>query len=95
MSVKRLTVRFNLQNEEERRAWEYLHSRDGASLSKEVIRILNAAEQYEDLQMLIRQTITDALQGVSVPAASESVALDANENAENDTAMLDFLDSFL
>lgn len=45
MSVKRLTVRFNLQNEEERWAWEYLHSRDGPSLSKDVIRILNAAEQ--------------------------------------------------
>ena len=49
MSIKRLTIRFNLQNDEERRAWEYLHSRDGPSLSKDVIRILNAADQYEDL----------------------------------------------
>ena len=94
MSVKRLTVRFNLQNEEERRAWEYLHSRNGASLSKEVIRMLNAAEQYEDLQILIRQTITEALQGATVPVSLPAMAESA-DSTENDTAMLDFLDSFL
>lgn len=94
MSIKRLTIRFNLQNEEERRAWEYLHSRDGPSLSKDVIRILNAAEQYEDLQMLIRQTITEALQGATVPASLPEMAESA-DSTENDTVMLDLLDSFL
>ncbi|MBS6456927.1 MAG: hypothetical protein KH544_02750 [Firmicutes bacterium] len=94
MSIKRLTIRFNLQNEEERRAWEYLHSRDGPSLSKDVIRILNAAEQYEDLQMLIRQTITEALQGATVPASLPAMAESAG-STENDTVMLDLLDSFL
>ena len=94
MNIKRLTIRFNLQNEEERRAWEYLHSRDGPSLSKGVIRILNAAEQYEDLQMLIRQTITEALQGVTVPASLPAMAESA-DSIENDTVMLDFLDGFL
>ena len=94
MSIKRLTIRFNLQNEEERRAWEYLHSRAGPSLSKDVIRILNAAEQYEDLQMLIRQTITEALQGATVPASLPAMAESA-DSTENDTVMLDLLDSFL
>ncbi len=94
MSIKRLTIRFNLQNEEERRAWEYLHSRDGPSLSKDVIRILNAAEQYEDLQMLIRQTITEALQGATVPASLPAMAESA-DSTENDTVMPDLLDSFL
>ena len=91
MSTKRLTVRFNLQNKEERQAWEFLHSRDGPSLSKEVIRILNAAQQYEDLQMLIRQTITEALQGIVVP--TEPVP-DEIKDEEADAAVLDFLDSF-
>lgn len=91
MSTKRLTVRFNLQNKEERQAWEFLHSRDGPSLSKEVIRILNAAQQYEDLQALIRQTITEALQGIVVP--SEPVP-DEIKDEETDAAVLDFLDSF-
>lgn len=94
MSVKRLTIRFNLQNEEERRAWEYLHSRDGMSLSKDVIRILNAAEQYENLQMLIRQTITEALQGATAPVSLPATAESA-DRTDNDSAMLDFLDSFL
>ena len=91
MSTKRLTVRFNLQNKEERQAWEFLHSRDGPSLSKEVIRILNAAQQYEDLQALIHQTITEALQGIVVP--SETVP-DEIKDEETDVAVLDFLDSF-
>jgi len=91
MSTKRLTVRFNLQNKEERQAWEFLHSRDGPSLSKEVIRILNAAQQYEDLQMLIRRTITEALQGIGV--ATEPVP-DVSSDEETDAAVLDFLDSF-
>lgn len=91
MSTKRLTVRFNLQNKEDRQAWEFLHSRDGPSLSKEVIRILNAAQQYEDLQTLIRQTITEALQGIVV--AAEPVS-DVSEDKETDAAVLDFLDSF-
>lgn len=91
MSTKRLTVRFNLQNKEERQAWEFLHSRDGPSLSKEVIRILNAAQQYEDLQTLIRQTITEALQGIVVP--TEPVP-DVSGGEETDVAVLDFLDSF-
>ena len=90
MSTKRLTVRFNLQNKEECQAWEFLHSRDGPSLSKEVIRILNAAQQYEDLQMLIRRTITEALQGVVV---AEPVP-DVSSDEETDAAVLDFLDSF-
>ena len=91
MSTKRLTVRFNLQNKEERQAWEFLHSRDGPSLSKEVIRILNAAQQYEDLQTLIRQTITEALQGIVAPA--EPVP-DVSGDEETDATVLDFLDSF-
>ena len=91
MSTKRLTVRFNLQNKEERQAWEFLHSRDGPSLSKEVIHILNAAQQYEDLQVLIQRTITEALQGIVVP--SEPVP-DVSGDEETDAAVLDFLDSF-
>ena len=91
MSTKRLTVRFNLQNKEERQAWEFLHSRDGPSLSKEVIRILNAAQQYENLQTLIRQTITEALQRIVVP--TEPVP-DVSDDEETDATVLDFLDSF-
>lgn len=91
MNTKRLTVRFNLQNKEERQAWEFLHSRDGPSLSKEVIRILNVAQQYEDLQTLIRQTITEALQRIVVP--TEPVP-DVSDDEETDATVLDFLDSF-
>lgn len=91
MSTKRLTVRFNLQNKEERQAWEFLHSRDGPSLSKEVIRILNAAQQYEDLQTLIRQAITETLHGIVVPAETVS---DVSGDEETDATVLDFLDSF-
>lgn len=44
--------------------------------------------------MLIRQTITEALQGATVPASLPAMAESA-DSTENDAVMLDFLDSFL
>lgn len=90
MDAKRLTVRFNLQNEEDRRAWEFLHNRDAASISKEVIRIVNSAERYENLETLIRQTIEDALRGRIVPDAQA----ESPDDEENDAIVAEFLDSF-
>lgn len=90
MDAKRLTVRFNLQNEEDRRAWEFLHNRDSISISKKIIRIVNSAERYENLETLIRQTIEDALRGRVVPDAPTA----SPDDEENDAIVAEFLDSF-
>ena len=61
MSSKRLSLRFNLNNPGDLAAWEYLHRLDGDSINKEIISMINASKQNNDLRELLRQTITAVL----------------------------------
>ena len=45
MKVKRLSLRFNLDREDDRRAWEALHRMDARSINQEIIARINAKEQ--------------------------------------------------
>ena len=89
MTSKRISVRFNLDNPEELKAWEYLHRLKTDSLNKEIISMINASRQNNDLRELLRQTITVALQGMSF----QSVEI-KSEITESDLAALNFIDSF-
>ena len=89
MTSKRISVRFNLDNPDELKAWEYLHRLKTDSLNKEIISMINASRQNNDLRELLRQTITVALQGMSFQPVEMK-----NEISENDLAALSFLDSF-
>ena len=89
MTSKRISVRFNLDNPEELKAWEDLHRLKTDSLNKEIISMINASRQNNDLRELLRQTITVALQGMSFqPVEIKS------EITESDLAALNFIDSF-
>ena len=89
MTSKRISVRFNLDNPGELKAWEYLHRLKTDSLNKEIISMINASRQNNDLRELLRQTITVALQGMSFqPVEIKS------EITESDLAALNFIDSF-
>ena len=89
MTSKRISVRFNLDNPDELKAWEYLHRLKTDSLNKEIISMINASRQNNDLRELLRQTITVALQGMSFqPVEIKS------EITESDLASLNFIDSF-
>ena len=89
MTSKRISVRFNLDNPDDLMAWEFLHRLKTDSLNKEIISMINASRQNNDLRELLRQTITVALQGMSFqPVEMKS------EISENDLAALNFLDSF-
>ncbi|MFQ7856631.1 MAG: hypothetical protein ACLRIS_17420 [Flavonifractor plautii] len=55
MKVKRLSLRFNLDREDDRRAWEALHRMDARSINQEIIARINAKEQTDVLKELIRQ----------------------------------------
>lgn len=57
MKVKRLSLRFNLDREDDRRAWEALHRMDARSINQEIIARINAKEQTDVLKELIRQTV--------------------------------------
>ena len=56
MKLKRFSLRFNLDRENDRRAWEALHRMDARSINQEIIARINAKEQTDVLKELIRQT---------------------------------------
>jgi hypothetical protein len=89
MTSKRISLRFNLDCPDDRAAWEYLHKLKVESINKEIISMINASRQNQNIRELLRQTIVAAMQGMSFqPVESKS------EITENDLAALDFIDSF-
>ena len=95
MSIKRMSLRFNLDNESDRKAWEHLQSFPD-SKNKAVIDALNASfEQANTLAALIRQTIRECLSaGTFVPADISSQTTEA-EITEDEAALLDAMDAFM
>lgn len=88
MNSKRISLRFNLDSPDDLAAWGYLHTLKADSINKEIIAIINSARQNRDLRDLLRQTISVALQGMSLQPVEKQ------EITESDIAALDFLDSF-
>ena len=85
MNTKRFSLRFNLDREDDRRAWE--------SINQEIIARINAKEQTDVLKELIRQTVSEELErtaknGYDRPAAQ------AEASTEDLNAVFDFLNSF-
>ena len=54
MSYKRISIRFNLDIEDERNAWELLHSSSCGPINKEVIDSINTAHKLSTLEALLR-----------------------------------------
>ena len=108
MSVKNVKIRFNLDKENDRRAYDYLQSTD-KSYSKAVISAicafldLSAKATTEDAFLervisTIREEIAKSnplgslLQFVQTPSAQTPA--EKENKAETEEAVLDFLDSF-
>lgn len=108
MSVKNVKIRFNLDKENDRRAYEYLQSAE-KSYSKAVISAIcgfmdlskKAASEDAFLERVIttiREEIANSnplgglLQFVHTPSAQTPA--EKENNAETEEAVLDFLDSF-
>lgn len=94
MSVKRISVRFNLENEFDRKAWECLQ---GAKSSKNntVISAVNAYFEPDTAPIadVIRQTIKDCFQNIAIMQAEPEVKPDTL--SEDECNLLDTLDEFL
>lgn len=91
MRVKRISLRFNLDNADDRRAWEALHRLGSRSVNREIITRINAKEQENRFKDLIHQAISDefsraAVRGLVLPPPSVE--------AEELNGVFDFLDSF-
>ena len=94
MSFKRMSLRFNLDKESERMAWEYLQSSSDTK-NKAIIDAINAsAQQEKSMKETIRQTIRECLSaGTFVPAELSSQAeIDASDD---EAALLDAMDAFM
>ena len=103
--IRRTDVRFNLTREEDRRAWEYLHTA-GAKQNRLIIQAINAYADMEsrntwqdtllrEIDHSIREAVRESLDNavLDAPAPTENTQSEASRD-ENDSAMFDFLDSF-
>lgn len=87
--MKRISVRFNLDNNTDRRAWEYLQSVSG-SRNKAVIDALCAFGDNSTVVEVVRSTIRECIQSVTV-----SLAAPAPQITDEESDLLDSLDAFL
>lgn len=93
MSIKRMSLRFNLDNEVDRSAWEHLKNATD-SKNKAVITAINQFyEPYTEITDVIRKTIRECLQNLSV-IQTESVQ-PTETLSEEENELMDSLDMFL
>ena len=91
--TKRFSLRFNLDNEAERKAWEHLQSAPD-SKNKTIISAINAYfEQDGNLEKVIRETIRECLKDISIVqmAAEEPT----EEISEDENTLMDSLEMFM
>lgn len=94
MKLKRMSIRFNLEQEADRRAWEHLQCIK-TSRNQAVIAAINASFEpvNQSLTNAIRETIRECLQNISasqVPLPEQASAI-----SEEESALLDSLDDLM
>ncbi len=94
MQRKKMTLRFDLDRPEDRRAWEYLQSLNAASMNKAVLAIISEAERTsrmkDTLRSIIREELSAALTGLPFqPVPAEPVCADGM-----DDTIMGFLENF-
>ena len=93
MSIKRMSLRFNLDNEAERSAWEHLKN-DADSKNKAIITAINQFyAPHTEITEVIRKTIRECMQNLSV-IQTESVQ-PTETLFEEENELMDSLDMFL
>ena len=92
MTVKRFSLRFNLENEADKRAWDSLQCISD-SRNKTIISAINAYfEQGGNLEETIRETIRECLKDISFVQKTEEEP--ATVISEDEAALMDSLDLF-
>ena len=91
--TKRFSLRFNLDNEAERKAWEHLQSAPD-SKNKAIISAINAYfENNGNLEKVIRETIRECLKDISVVQAVTEEPTE--EISEDENTLMDSLEMFM
>ena len=90
--TKRFSLRFNLDNEAERKAWEHLQSAPD-SKNKVIIASINAYFETDgNIEKVIRETIRECLKDVPIIKAVEEPI---EEISEDENTLMDSLDLFM
>ena len=90
--TKRFSLRFNLDNEAERKAWEHLQSVTD-SKNKAIISAINAYFETDgNMEKVIRETIRECLKDISVVKVAEEPT---EEISEDENTLMDSLDLFM
>lgn len=91
--TKRFSLRFNLDNEAERRAWEHLQSAPD-SKNKAIISAINTYFENDGrMETIIRQTIRECLKDISVVQAVTEEPTE--EISEDENTLMDSLEMFM
>lgn len=91
--TKRFSLRFNLDNEAERRAWEHLQSAPD-SKNKAIISAINAYFENDGrMETIIKQTIRECLKDISVVQAVTEEPTE--EISEDENTLMDSLEMFM
>lgn len=92
MSYKRISVRFNMDVDAERKAWEIIHEKGNGFVGKEVISAINTSSELTNLEKMIRKVVSEELKKAMFippePAARKP------ETEESETDILNFLETF-
>ena len=90
--TKRFSLRFNFDNEAERKAWEHLQSVLD-SKNKTIISAINAYFETDgNIEKVIRETIRECLKDISVVKVAEEPT---EEISEDENTLMDSLDLFM
>ena len=94
MQRKKMTLRFDLDCLEDRRAWEYLQGLNAVSLNRAVMTIINQAERVSLLQDEFRNIIREELAAALKQLPVQPVQTEPGSDDGMDDTIMEFLDSF-
>ena len=92
MSYKRISVRFNMDVDAERKAWEIIHEKGNGLVGKEVINAINTSSELSNLEKMIRKVVSEELKKAMFIPSEPAVRSSDTEESENE--ILDFLETF-
>ncbi len=92
MSYKRISVRFNMDVDAERKAWEIIHEKGNGLVGKEVINAINTSSELSGLEKMIRKVVSEELKKAMFIPSEPAVRSSDTEESENE--ILDFLETF-
>ena len=91
---KKMTLRFDLDDPADKRAWKYLQKLNATSMNKAVLTIINQTEQTCHIQEIIRCTIREELSAALNQFSFQPIS--AEQTCDDGTAdtIMDFLENF-